>query len=344
MCWSQAVSTVGVVGLRRLDVDDPRHRLVGDLVAQLLPGEAGGVEPPQLAEAGVSEARLEEHPARARDRVVPEVHVRIDDRAGVGVRDHRAATLPLGAVENSAEVEADAGDEVDAYELGGPPLAAAIFDLDGLLVDSEPIWHDTEVEVFAALGLDLSGRPQRETKGLRVDEVVKLWRTRFDWGDPPDGVVVDRIVSGVAASVRKRGELLPGAIEAIAWFRRHGLPVAIASASTWPVIDAALETFGLRELVDLVHSGEDEPYGKPHPAVFLTTAAALGVAPTGVRRPRGLAQRSHRRQSRPHEGGGGDGGTSRRTTSVSLSPDARLGSLLEIDDGRVGALLRGAGG
>ena len=61
--------------------------------------------------------------------------------------------------------------------------------------------------------------------------------------------------------------------------RRRGLALAVASSSEYRLIDAALEHFDLRRRFALVHSAEDEPYGKPHPAVFLTTAAELDAAP-----------------------------------------------------------------
>jgi sugar-phosphatase len=74
-----------------------------------------------------------------------------------------------------------------------------------------------------------------------------------------------------------KGVLKPGAEHALDLCRDRGLPLAVASSSQYRLIDAALAHFGLRDRFALVHSAEDEDYGKPHPAVFLTAATKLGA-------------------------------------------------------------------
>ena len=166
---------------------------------------------------------------------------------------------------------------------GGPtPSAvdAAIFDMDGLLIDSEILWHEAEIEILGALGVPLVVEGCRSTKGMFVDEVTAHWYGLYPWGpDPtPDEVavtVVDRVIE-LTLSV---GRLQPGAEQSIELCARRGMPLAVASSSPYRLIEAALGHFGLRERFAVVHSAEDEQYGKPHPAVFLTAAAELGVAP-----------------------------------------------------------------
>jgi sugar-phosphatase len=75
------------------------------------------------------------------------------------------------------------------------------------------------------------------------------------------------------------GELRPGVHRAIGMCQRHGLALALASSSQYRLIERVLEHFDLRRYFPIVHSAEDEAYGKPHPAVFLSAAAKLGVAP-----------------------------------------------------------------
>jgi sugar-phosphatase len=87
--------------------------------------------------------------------------------------------------------------------------------------------------------------------------------------------IVDRVI----ALLLVKGELKPGAEHAIALCAGRGIPLAVASSSQYRLIDVALEHFGLRHHFALVHSAEDEQWGKPHPAVFLTAAAKLGAAP-----------------------------------------------------------------
>jgi len=159
-------------------------------------------------------------------------------------------------------------------------LRAAIFDMDGLLVDSEPLWQEAGLEVFGALGVPITREAFIETRGMRADEVVALWFRRHPWQGPAEREVHARLLETVAALVRTRGRAMPGALEAIASMRRRTGRLGLASSSPAMVIDAVLETLGVRDTFDTVHSAEHEAYGKPHPAVFLSAAGLLGVPPT----------------------------------------------------------------
>ena len=158
-------------------------------------------------------------------------------------------------------------------------FAAAIFDMDGLLVDSEPLWHQAEIGILGDLGVPLAASACRQTKGMFVGEVTRYWFERFPWAGPSPDQVAVRVVDEVIALVRARGELKPGVARAISLCKRHGVPLAVASSSEYRLIEVVLGHFGLAGEFELVHSAEDEPYGKPHPGVFLTTASRLGVAP-----------------------------------------------------------------
>jgi mannitol-1-/sugar-/sorbitol-6-/2-deoxyglucose-6-phosphatase len=159
-------------------------------------------------------------------------------------------------------------------------FGASIFDMDGLLIDSEVLWHEAEIDILGGLGVPISTEGCRTTKGMFVDEVTRHWYGLYPWrdGPGPDEVAVT-IVDRVIALVCSKGRLKPGAVSAIDLCARRGLPLALASSSQYRLIDAALDHFGLRDRFDLVHSAEDEEYGKPHPAVFLTAASKLAVEP-----------------------------------------------------------------
>jgi sugar-phosphatase len=161
-----------------------------------------------------------------------------------------------------------------------PAARAAIFDMDGLLVDTEPFWREVEARVFDALGADV--RPLLAdglTAGMRVDEVVAFFRERLGIAGADDGAVARDIVRGVVAAVEGGAELKPGALGALDLMAGRGLRLALASGSGMPVIDAVLGRFCLRDRFAVVATALDDPLGKPHPAVFLRTAAALGVDP-----------------------------------------------------------------
>jgi sugar-phosphatase len=155
-------------------------------------------------------------------------------------------------------------------------IDAVVFDMDGVVVDSEPLWVAAEIEVFGAVGVALTVERCRETTGLRIDEAVDHWWQRHPWSGPTPAEVADAIVERVVALVRERSEPMPGVREAVAAARALG-PVALASSSSRRLIDAVLDRLGLD--FDVVHSAEDEAFGKPHPAIYLTTCERLGTAP-----------------------------------------------------------------
>ena len=162
-------------------------------------------------------------------------------------------------------------------------LDAVIFDLDGVLIDSEPFWQQAEVARFAEVGLHVEQPDTRQTMGLRIEEAVGYWHARRPWpnGDDPDHTaLVGRILDTVEELVLTRGEPLPGALDAVAAAEKLGLRLAVASSSKDRIIAAALRRLGLSDTFEVVRSAEHEAHGKPHPAVFLRAAADLGVEPT----------------------------------------------------------------
>jgi sugar-phosphatase len=158
------------------------------------------------------------------------------------------------------------------------PGRAAIFDMDGLLVDSEPLWHVAEVEIFGDLGVPLVRAETRSTKGMFVDEVTQYWYDRYPWVGPSPSEVAAKILSRVEELILERGRTLPGALEAVAAMSEEG-PVALASSTPRALIDVVLDHIGLAGAFGVVCSAQDEQYGKPHPAVFLTAASQLEVVP-----------------------------------------------------------------
>ncbi len=158
--------------------------------------------------------------------------------------------------------------------------SAVIFDMDGLLVDSEPLWVRAEIEVFGEVGVALREEDCALTKGLRTDDVIAYWHARRPWTGPSPLDVERRLVARVAELVRSEGRAMPGVAPAIAAARSVTPKLALASSSPSPIITAVLERLDLAAAFEVVQSAETEPYGKPHPGIFLTTARRLGVAAT----------------------------------------------------------------
>lgn len=158
-------------------------------------------------------------------------------------------------------------------------VQAVIFDMDGLLLDSEDFWQQAEYDTFSALGVPLTLADTAKTVGWRCDYVVDYWYRQFPWSGPHQGEVADQIIAQVIDIIRARGVLLPGARQALQHCQQLQLPVALATSSNHQMMLAALEHFELLPYFQATCSAQYLPYAKPHPQVYLNAAAALGVAP-----------------------------------------------------------------
>jgi mannitol-1-/sugar-/sorbitol-6-/2-deoxyglucose-6-phosphatase len=167
-------------------------------------------------------------------------------------------------------------------QLPRPRLEAVILDMDGLLIDTEPVWRVAQAEVFAGLGVQLTEQDLLDSTGQPTEDMIPLWRGRQPAGDRDaaltDAQVADQITDRIIAHVMAEGQPMPGVTDAIAGFRRLGLQLAIASSSPRRLIDAVCERLGLQD-IDVRCSGAEEAHGKPAPDVYLTAARRLAVAP-----------------------------------------------------------------
>ena len=163
----------------------------------------------------------------------------------------------------------------------GRLFRAAIFDLDGLLIDSEPLWQQAEIECFGEVGVPLTREQAQETLGLRSDEVVCQRFDEYSWDEEahPLEEVEERIIQRVVELIVADGKPKDGVFEALEFIEARGLRRAVASSSRLSVIEAALESLGIADRFELVHSAELELMGKPHPGVYLSTARKLDLAP-----------------------------------------------------------------
>jgi HAD superfamily hydrolase (TIGR01509 family) len=159
-------------------------------------------------------------------------------------------------------------------------FVAAIFDMDGLLIDSEPSWRQVEMAIFDRLGVSLTEELCLETKGMVVDEVTRHWYGLYPWTGPTPEVVAEEIVDAMVALLSGTVMVKPGALHALRFCHDRGLAMAIASSSPLRLIEGVVDGLGLADWFGVLHSAQDEVVGKPDPAVFLTTARRLGVTPS----------------------------------------------------------------
>ena len=160
-------------------------------------------------------------------------------------------------------------------------IDAVIFDMDGVLIDSEPLWHEAEIQAFAGFGLALTVEQCAQTTGVRVDCVVGHWQLLHPeilGGIAPEQIV-DAIVSAVVDRIARRGVPMLGAVEAVAAVAARRKKLGLASSSPPAVIDAVLARLGVAGAFADVRSGWWLPRAKPDPQIYLDACTALGVEP-----------------------------------------------------------------
>ncbi len=162
------------------------------------------------------------------------------------------------------------------------PVTSAIFDMDGLLIDTEPVWRTAEVAVLAHYGVELTRSDVITSTGHEIGGVVAGWLRRRPSagqpGEPLPAAVTDQITDLMIEHVSAEGEPMPGVREVIALFERWGLGLAIASSSPRRLIDAVCDRLGL-DRIAVRCSATEVARGKPEPDVYLAAASRLGDEP-----------------------------------------------------------------
>jgi HAD superfamily hydrolase (TIGR01509 family) len=157
---------------------------------------------------------------------------------------------------------------------------AVVFDLDGLLLDTEQVWDEVREALTRERGGRWHDRAQSDMMGMSSTEWSQYMHDVLGLSEPPDELnrlVVERMQD----RYRERLPVVDGAVEAV---RRIGArwPLGLASSSNRPLIDLALERMGVSDLFQATVSSEEVGRGKPAPDVYLEVARRLGVRPENV--------------------------------------------------------------
>lgn len=156
---------------------------------------------------------------------------------------------------------------------------AAIFDMDGILINSEPLWKIAEKEVFSSLGVKVTDELIHLTSALTANEVCAFWYEKFPWQGKSFKEVEDDVVERVIEFIGERDTTMLGVIEILDHFKKSGVKIGLASNSSHYLIEHVLQKVGIKEYFDFISSADDVAKGKPDPAVYLFAAKNLGVSP-----------------------------------------------------------------
>lgn len=156
---------------------------------------------------------------------------------------------------------------------------AVIYDMDGIIIDSEPLWREAEIITFKTVGLHFTEDMCRETMGMRLYEVVEYWYDKLGWEGKSKKQIEEELLTTVTQLILEKGTAMEGVYESLAFFKNKGYKIALASSSAMSLIDTVLNKLNLKDYFEVVNSAENLDYGKPHPMIFINTAKDLEVKP-----------------------------------------------------------------
>ncbi len=158
-------------------------------------------------------------------------------------------------------------------------IKAVIFDMDGLLINSEPLWVESEKKAFETVGVHLTDELCYQTFGMRIQEVVPYWHRKFPWdtGKKSFEQMANEVIENVISLINEKGSAFEGVVYILNFFHSRNIQMALASSSPMRIINAVMDKLHIRDSFKVIYSAESEEYGKPHPAVYISTAKLMGV-------------------------------------------------------------------
>jgi sugar-phosphatase len=156
---------------------------------------------------------------------------------------------------------------------------AVIFDMDGVLVESEAIWKQAEYEVFSSLGVSVTEENSSYTQSMTTKEVTAFWYQKFPWKEKPLSEVEEMVVRRVMELILLKDCATLGISAFIKNLKERNFKIGLATNAPEKIIPVVLKKTGTESLFDSVSSADFEEKGKPHPAIYLNTAKKLKVMP-----------------------------------------------------------------
>ena len=156
-------------------------------------------------------------------------------------------------------------------------LDTVIFDMDGLLIDSEPLWEEAGTELLARYGCALTHEQYASSTGLRTREWLEHWFRIFDLEMGTLTKAETRIIDSVSEKIKQRGRAMPGVHYIFDYFRKKDFKIGVATSSPMSLANLVLHQLQVVPFIDHVSSAESLAFGKPHPQVYMDCAKALNA-------------------------------------------------------------------
>lgn len=158
-------------------------------------------------------------------------------------------------------------------------LNTVIFDMDGLLIDSEPLWEEAGKELLRRFNVQLTPQQYHSSTGLGTSTWIEHWFNHFNIDQAHAADAATSIVASAIQKIEARALPMPGVGYILGFFKQRGFKIGLASSSPMRLIDSVVRKLGIESHIEAKASAENLPYSKPHPQVFLDCAASLGSAP-----------------------------------------------------------------
>lgn len=159
-------------------------------------------------------------------------------------------------------------------------IQAVIFDMDGVLIDSEPLWRTAMIKGFTGIGIDFTENDCRKTTGMRFNEVIEHWFELHQIVNQSQKQLHDTVINHLIELIDAKGLPMNGVIEVISFLKSRMLPLGLATSSSLQLVNAVMNKIETRSYFNSIVSAENLKYGKPHPDVYLNCASELGINPT----------------------------------------------------------------
>lgn len=159
-------------------------------------------------------------------------------------------------------------------------IKAVIFDMDGVLIDSEPLWRRVMIQSFYEIGIPLTEEDCKTTTGSRFIEVIKYWFEKYQFHTLNPKDFEDLVVSRLCELIKIEGQLMPGVIKVLDFLKNKSFKLAIGTSSNEKLLKTVITELNIQSYFHTTCSAEYLKYGKPHPEVFLNCANNLGVIPS----------------------------------------------------------------
>ena len=155
---------------------------------------------------------------------------------------------------------------------------AVIFDMDGLLVDSEPVWQEVEDRIFSRRGRVPDSSIRQGLIGMRMTDFWNAMVREYDFDEPAESLIAE-VTADMVATIPGHVDARPGAQELLDYLRARSVPCAIASSSPMAIITAVVDSEGWHGYFQACVSGDQVVNGKPAPDIYLEAARQIGAAP-----------------------------------------------------------------